>query len=641
MAFHKSKINYGYQFPSYSDPYVYLKMLETPQNNFEANILAAAKKMLNNVDERALKKDDNNTEKALTFLHTVAENQRQRELNFIEDKIKQLQQFDSEWAKRVAEELKPLKNKGQPFDYNAFIVLLNDAMKGINAFKQRLEELKEHNEKRFRLSQRMVEGVSATVTNYTRTRSRFYYAQEELIRMLTMKFLTRTSEVKEQVEKILADDFGAANFVALNIVIQQKLIEYLKNKGIDLQTEKYYNTQEDFMADLQKYMQLLDDFDNDTNISAIFDRRNLEQAREIFNVEETDSVVSRGNKNSGKIAAEQDAIMQKLGIDKINMSQTIMNQLKRIKVSFRSDKKLSIEREVASAVEIGINGFTAIGARGGGTDSFYFGSLTVDLPPSEKQERDSRLFKQLDKLKKEVYNQDTFKDAEKKTRAYEEEIKKLDEILADYGKSFLVHETTKFYTTPETKGRMRYKEGYRGRELMMLSYLDDLAQIGTYFGIKTDWLKFYAYNLATDALGAESKNSLERIFAIVAGLLMFDDFSNIAKDAAQELVLSNLENIHLYRLQDMYFPTSYFLEETYKTMLAGYENFLSFNGMSVQIKVPTINYEEKYGDYDERCNNELERRFKEVKEMAEQNTKINISFGAAFLDLIDRLQIPK
>ena len=47
---------------------------------------------------------------------------------------------------------------------------------------------------------------------------------------------------------------------------------------------------------------------------------------------------------------------------------------------------------------------------------------------------------------------------------------------------------------------------------------------------------------------------------------MFDDFELIAQDFANSLPNNKVTTIHLYRLQDLYFPSSYFLEQTYNRM---------------------------------------------------------------------------
>lgn len=60
----------------------------------------------------------------------------------------------------------------------------------------------------------------------------------------------------------------------------------------------------------------------------------------------------------------------------------------------------------------------------------------------------------------------------------------------------------------------------------IFNYIEEAATTGTF---SQNVLNFMAMNLATDSIGAANKNPLETYLSIFAGLLMFDDFSIIAK----------------------------------------------------------------------------------------------------------------
>jgi hypothetical protein len=129
---------------------------------------------------------------------------------------------------------------------------------------------------------------------------------------------------------------------------------------------------------------------------------------------------------------------------------------------------------------------------------------------------------------------------------------KLNSFLKDMQTSFIVHESTKFYLSLE-HGKNRE---FSGREMSIFHYLDEAAYTGSF---NPTVLTFMAMNLATDAIGAANKEPLETYLSIFAGLIMFDDFAVVAKNLTNQIDLSNIKNIHLYKLQSMYFPASYFL----------------------------------------------------------------------------------
>ena len=98
----------------------------------------------------------------------------------------------------------------------------------------------------------------------------------------------------------------------------------------------------------------------------------------------------------------------------------------------------------------------------------------------------------------------------------------MENTLKDIKNSFILHESTKFYLTVE-KGT---KRAYHGREMNIFNYIQEAAVTGTF---NQDTLNFMAMNLATDSIGAANKEPLETYLSMFAGLLMFDDFSVVAK----------------------------------------------------------------------------------------------------------------
>jgi hypothetical protein len=87
--------------------------------------------------------------------------------------------------------------------------------------------------------------------------------------------------------------------------------------------------------------------------------------------------------------------------------------------------------------------------------------------------------------------------------------------------------------------------------------------------LEADWLIFAMINCGEGMIGSNNKHALEDYLSGYVGLLMFSDASIIAKDIGDymnNMIVSDITNIHLYVLNNKYVPSSYILNETYKAM---------------------------------------------------------------------------
>lgn len=148
-------------------------------------------------------------------------------------------------------------------------------------------------------------------------------------------------------------------------------------------------------------------------------------------------------------------------------------------------------------------------------------------------------------------------------------LKELDEVLGQLNKdskAFIIHESDKYYQTMESGFEKRWNSqygGFHGRTIAILNYIDIMANLSENFGIKNiPLLKFIAYNLGSSSPAHGSISTLEEIFTYAAGMIMFDDIALAVQEASKTLKFNNISNIHLYKLQELYFPGSYLLYET-------------------------------------------------------------------------------
>ena len=99
--------------------------------------------------------------------------------------------------------------------------------------------------------------------------------------------------------------------------------------------------------------------------------------------------------------------------------------------------------------------------------------------------------------------------------------------------------------------------------MAILNYIDIMSNLSQNFGIGDPQLmKFVAYNLESNSPGHSKIGILEEIFTYAAGMIMFDDIAIAVKESIGTLEFSNITNLHLYKLQELYYPGSYLLFET-------------------------------------------------------------------------------
>jgi len=103
--------------------------------------------------------------------------------------------------------------------------------------------------------------------------------------------------------------------------------------------------------------------------------------------------------------------------------------------------------------------------------------------------------------------------------------------------------------------------------MAILNYIDTLYTIPSDIFTPPDKenLYFLALNLADAASGnADVRESLRYYLSIFAGLIMFEDVERIALDIKAGLTTSVVKNIHLYKLNGIYVPSSMILSYTYR-----------------------------------------------------------------------------
>ena len=192
---------------------------------------------------------------------------------------------------------------------------------------------------------------------------------------------------------------------------------------------------------------------------------------------------------------------------------------------------------------------------------FYDYFLDQDVAPESLQ-----LFSSLDDfiVKARSQGSKVFKESLTMSNVdFKDIIQKLEELKG----GFILHETDKYYQRAFDR---KFFEGhsFTGRTMNLFNYISSMNLILSSLEKELDeneekTISFLALNSYNDAVASKSKEPLEKIFSIFSGLIMFDDFVLVAKQYLNEKEdIEDTQHIHLYRVQELYFPSSYFLYQT-------------------------------------------------------------------------------
>ena len=625
----------GYYVPSGREPYTYLNSLLTSNYALARRIGDLAQARINalaeNIQIHGLTRSNNpklSHRTALDFLKEVANKQRSHEIAYIQARIKDIESLGKIGTEeqKIIDSFNMMLNNPDDFDYKIFINTFNSVISTLQKHIARVKGLL--NKKNTSMPQvNLVENAEAILDNFSEQRQKFVYAQEEIIRQLTMDFLTREEGAAFIVQQAQDEINGASRFSAAAIIIQQQLAQYIydnellryfKNNNNSIYT---YNEFINIIKQLES-TNLFEKFAEQTNINSIFKNTQLlEDTAELYGIEIVDK---SKNRNSKEARASQKAlrkVKQELNNDPFFNKNKFKQMCSRVRVTWKSGNRgISLHNELLGALRNGVTNSIHLGTLNIGTDAI----LAYSQQSNEVQTS-------LQELRATLKQSNDLHDAKEVSQIYLEQLQALDQKLTNIQKSFILHETVKNYTTLE-QGRFVHRDAFEGRVMKLDHYINSISQMYAEF-VDTRWLEFALYNIATDALGSELTNPLQTYLAIYGGMIMFDDFAVIAREITNNLSFSNIENLHLYRLQDIYVPASVFLDATYKVLAKESDALLSGNEFSVAIEnIPTINYEVDKFQY----GSQFAERWRKVKEQSD-NISVKLMFGANFLSMMQAL----
>lgn len=268
-------------------------------------------------------------------------------------------------------------------------------------------------------------------------------------------------------------------------------------------------------------------------------------------------------------------------------------------------------------------------------NKFYANQSKIDSTPNaHRKVLQKKRTQELEQLAKEI----------------DKSILKLEQMLKSKGINedlFIFHESLKEYSSIETGKRTSYS----GRTLNILSAFDEIYAAMQHSGIDSptmdkDLITLLSLNLSEQSVGqGKTVAPLTKYLSIFAGLLMFDDVINIAKDIVYGIDKEQqVFSLHVYKLNRIYVPASLILSYISDGVLRAEQEALQGMGATA-----TIHYSEATKIINDWVHTKEEyqekgaldyyhvSQWREVASKVASSTKVEITFMAAFLRFIEQL----
>ena len=270
----------------------------------------------------------------------------------------------------------------------------------------------------------------------------------------------------------------------------------------------------------------------------------------------------------------------------------------------------------------------------------------------------------------------TAANAQQLTAMYDEYYNSLNEKLKEYRKLhddaaefFHIEETDKMYeamglnSTNEFEGAAlgQNAEEVANRITMMFDGADSIARYQATGGLSAfdvNWLSNAILNCGEHMVARKFKGTVVNYLQTFAAFLMFDDFGSMAKQYIDAIANGGLRSdtvktIHLYKLQRIYLPSSYILEQVYTHMKQSLQHIgqeITNTGHGVRVNISGNNYSytkpiARYNTDGTLSNYEeialTEKKWIEEADKAMTSTKIKMTFMGSFLDFINEFLNPE
>lgn len=641
--------------PQLSNPYVYLNYLlddhgNASDNALGTNVYQRAEQIISKINGNIYSNTvQENITNAITWLNTIAHQQLQNEQKFVEKKIQMLEQINLEDTK--IQQLKMRLNNllttyNHGFDYIEFTRLLNEVLDTINNYKARLRTLTKNHQAAVEETKKSLSLYSNLDTEFTNTIKFLTGENKKTNSRFKSLYTIAPEQLSSQIQNLLMNnpaviqDSRALSAALLKIEMDFRIFLEKNDNLFNPDGHTLEERQNNLQKSIQDFFQ-----QNNTNITKyLTDMKENQDLQKLFfpNSMSWQQFTHLSDK-------------EKKRYQTIDLSNILGHKVAPT-VILRSD---ITPRRIAEVTSQAFKKFdiTQTGHFNLGDDAL--GQVICDINLSSSQQALIKsafsnsidaILKQQEQFIEDRQSRITFLSGlEDLNQTTETALSNLDQILKQQNaEGFIIHESTKYYESIEQGmdgvQRKNFSTlGFSGRSMTLLNYIDTMYSLGLDLGIPIDNLYFAGINLAPVSPGAELKATLENIFAIAASIIMFDDMSVIMKEATGQLDFSNLTNLHLYKLQDLYFPASYIIQES-----ANYLNKVhnEFNYPDVQIDVPANAYkayaqfyskDKQQQEMNKLAKTEPQERWDALKRAMGSQTKVKIHFFMQFQNFIAQM----
>lgn len=660
-----------------STPYVYFKtLLDTESGSYIYNAVTpyfSSHLTTNNIGNFS-DIDTVSIDAAFSFLKSAIQTEYAKEMSFI-NSLNTLLKSDTQKL--------PVEIPSTQEDWSNFIEIIQDAITqsghGLESLKNEFSRLKHNHDKREQSIQErgqdIVQGQQdqiARMTNY----------MERLERFLNEKSTTKGSDNADEIYGMILSKYGAE---LLNInnngtpeLNRSQVLAVIQ--GISAIVLRDYVTihYNDAYKGLnwQDFQKLLDDPALDSQIISFISRaKNLPFVTQDL----MDSLgIINDNYHNEKTAKDYVQLIAQIQQGErthkslMNIGKQFQNNYSNRKnildpKAFKLTKVANVYAEVLSLINFSMSSGSVYSANTGSSGAKpdnLLAVLNIDLSKLNLQnEQDREIYAEVVKIREELeslnkslsssntaeYYKSQKANWDKAEKRINESLKKLSEKYDFLVNCFIIEDSTKNYLQLEAGAKYdKVSNAFHGGSLGanitdQLAKISAFQSVGAISMIDAKWLLAAIINSGPGMIAESKKNYLEQYLAMFATILLFDDQLNIAAEAIKNMAkdkssATNVKKIHMFSLNNGYYPLSYVLQLTYNNLYQGYTTLLSDLKTQSGVLVEISGYVKNPGQ--EENDDKSKANWETTRQAALSSTKLKIQFMVNFLGTLNTL-LPK
>lgn len=660
-----------------STPYVYFNtLLDTESGSYIYNAVTpyfSSHLTTNNIGNFS-DIDTVNIDAAFNFLKSAIQTEYAKEMSFI-NSLNTLLKSDTQ---KLSIEIPSTQE-----DWSNFIEIIQDAITqsghGLESLQNEFSRLKHNHEKR---EQSIRERGQDIVQGQQDQIARMATYMERLERFLNEKSTTKGSDNADEIYGMILSKYGAEllnikndgtpelNRSQVLAVIQGISAIVLRNYV----TIHYNDTYKGL--NWQDFQKLLDDPTLDNQIISFISRaKNLP----FITQDLMDSLgIINDNYHNEKTAKDYAQLITQIQQGErthkslMNIGKQFQNNYSNRKnildpKAFKLTKVANVYAEVLSLINFSMSSGSVYSANTGSSGAKpdnLLAVLNIDLSKLNLQnEQDREIYAEVIKIREELeslnkslsssntaeYYKSQKANWDKAEKRINESLKRLSEKYDFLVNCFIIEDSTKNYLQLEAGAKYdKVSNAFHGGSLGanitdQLAKISAFQSVGAISMIDAKWLLAAIINSGSGMIAESKKNYLEQYLAMFATILLFDDQLNIAAEAIKNMAkdkssATNVKKIHMFSLNNGYYPLSYVLQLTYNSLYQGYTTLLS--GLKTQsgVLVEISGYVKNPGQ--EENNNKSKANWETTRQAALSSTKLKIQFMVNFLGTLNTL-LPK